>query len=377
MRFVLTCGGTAGHINPALAIAGRLRELMPDCEILFIGAEGKMEMELVPREGYKIEALKITNISRGHSLEALRHNLDTLRNVAVSTHEAKRILREFKPDVVIGTGGYVCYPVLTAAHELGIPTAVHESNAVPGLTTKLLAERVDRVMVGFADSREAYHHPEKVEVTGTPVRGEFASYSKALAKKELGLDPNEPLVVSVWGSLGAAHMNKVMGELITLLDARREFRLIHSAGSMYFDGFMERLEAAMPDFAKFGADVRKYIYDMPRVMAAADLILCRAGASTLSELAYMGKPVIIVPSPNVTNNHQEKNARVLEKAGGAKVFLEGEFDAQSLLDTVRELLGDEGKLNEMSEAMRSLAVPSATDRICDIILSLPESRRKV
>lgn len=377
MRFVLTCGGTAGHINPALAIAGRLRELMPDCEILFIGAEGKMEMELVPREGYKIEALKITNISRGHSLEALRHNLDTLRNVAVSTHEAKRILREFKPDVVIGTGGYVCYPVLTAAHELGIPTAVHESNAVPGLTTKLLAERVDLVMVGFADSKGAYHHPEKVEVTGTPVRGEFASYSKALAKKELGLDPNEPLVVSVWGSLGAAHMNKVMGELITLLDARREFRLIHSAGSMYFDGFMEKLEAAMPDFAKFGADVRKYIYDMPRVMAAADLILCRAGASTLSELAYMGKPVIIVPSPNVTNNHQEKNARVLEKAGGAKVFLEGEFDAQSLLDTVRELLGDEGKLSEMSEAMRLLAVPGATDRICDIILSLPESRRKV
>ena len=376
MRFVLTCGGTAGHINPALAIAGRLRELMPDCEILFIGAEGKMEMELVPREGYKIEALKITNISRGHSLEALKHNLDTLRNVAVSTHEAKRILREFKPDVVIGTGGYVCYPVLTAAHELGIPTAVHESNAVPGLTTKLLAERVDRVMVGFADSREAYHHPEKVEVTGTPVRGEFASYSKALAKRELGLDPDEPLVVSVWGSLGAAHMNKVMGELITLLDARREFRLIHSAGSMYFDGFMEKLEAAMPDFAKFGADVRKYIYDMPRVMAAADLILCRAGASTLSELAYMGKPVIIVPSPNVTNNHQEKNARVLEKAGGAKVFLEGEFDAQSLLDTVRELLGDEGKLNEMSEAMRSLAVPGATDRICDIILSLPENRQK-
>ena len=373
MRFILTCGGTAGHINPALAIAGRLRELMPDCEILFIGAEGKMETELVPREGYKMEALKITNISRGHSIEALRHNLNTLKNVALSTHEAKRIVREFKPDVVIGTGGYVCYPVLTAAHELGIPTVVHESNAVPGLTTKLLAERVDRVMVGFADSREAYRHPEKVEVTGTPVRGEFASYSKAQAKKELGLDPDEPLVVSVWGSLGAAHMNRIMGELITLLDSRGEFRLIHSAGSMYFDGFMEKLEENAPDFARHGADVREYIYDMPRVMAAADLILCRAGASTLSELAYMGKPVILVPSPNVTNNHQEKNARVLEKAGGAKVFLEGEFDAQSLLDTVRELLGDEDKLAEMSEAMRSLAVPGATDRICDIILSLPDS----
>lgn len=374
MKFILTCGGTAGHINPALAVAGRLRELMPDCEILFIGAEGKMEMELVPREGYKIEPLKITNISRGHSLEAIIHNLDTLKNVAVSTREAKRIMREFKPDVVIGTGGYVCYPVLMAASELKIPTAVHESNAVPGLTTKLLAERVDKVMVGFEESRGAYHHPEKVEVTGTPVRGEFAAYSKALAKRELGLDPDEPLVVSVWGSLGAAHMNKIMGELITMMDDSRPFRLIHSVGTRYFEDFMSALRQRAPDFARFGADVRKYIYDMPRVMAAADLILCRAGASTLSELAYMGKPVIIVPSPNVTNNHQEKNARVLEKAGGAKVFLEGEFDAPALMDTVRGLLGDSAQLEAMSQAMLSLAVPGATDRICDIILSLPAKK---
>ncbi len=374
MKFILTCGGTAGHINPALAVAGRLRELMPDCEILFIGAEGKMEMELVPREGYKIEPLKITNISRGHSLEAIIHNLDTLKNVAVSTREAKRIMREFKPDVVIGTGGYVCYPVLMAASELKIPTAVHESNAVPGLTTKLLAEHVDKVMVGFEESRGAYHHPEKVEVTGTPVRGEFAAYSKALAKRELGLDPDEPLVVSVWGSLGAAHMNKIMGELITMMDDSRPFRLIHSVGTRYFEDFMATLRQCAPDFARFGADVRKYIYDMPRVMAAADLILCRAGASTLSELAYMGKPVIIVPSPNVTNNHQEKNARVLEKAGGAKVFLEGEFDAPALMDTVRGLLGDSTQLEAMSQAMLSLAVPGATDRICDIILSLPAKK---
>ena len=374
MKFILTCGGTAGHINPALAVAGRLRELMPDCEILFIGAEGKMEMELVPREGYKIEPLKITNISRGHSLEAIIHNLDTLKNVAVSTREAKRIMREFKPDVVIGTGGYVCYPVLMAASELKIPTAVHESNAVPGLTTKLLAEHVDKVMVGFEESRGAYHHPEKVEVTGTPVRGEFAAYSKALAKRELGLDPDEPLVVSVWGSLGAAHMNKIMGELITMMDDSRPFRLIHSVGTRYFEDFMATLRQCAPDFARFGADVRKYIYDMPRVMAAADLILCRAGASTLSELAYMGKPVIIVPSPNVTNNHPEKNARVLEKAGGAKVFLEGEFDAPALMDTVRGLLGDSAQLEAMSQAMLSLAVPGATDRICDIILSLPAKK---
>ncbi len=376
MNFLLTCGGTAGHINPALAIAGRMRELMPDCGILFIGAEGKMETELVPREGYDIKTLKITNISRAHSLEGLKHNLETLKNVAVSTHEAKNIIREFKPDVVIGTGGYVCYPVLSAAHELGIPTAVHESNAVPGLTTKLLADKVDKIMVGFEDSKNAYHQSEKVEVTGTPVRGEFSAYTKALAKQELGLDVNEPLVVSVWGSLGAAHMNKIMGELITMLDAEHEFHLIHSVGSMYFKDFNEKLSQLVPDLTRIGADVRQYIYDMPRVMAAADLILCRAGASTLSELAYMGKPVILVPSPNVTNNHQEKNARVLEKAGGAKVFLEGEFDASSLLNTVCELLGDQNKLNEMSEAMLSLAVPEATDKICNIILDLSAKKRK-
>lgn len=370
MKFILTCGGTAGHINPALAIAGKLRELLPDSEFLFIGAEGKMEMELVPREGYEIRGLKITNISRGKSLEAVKHNIETLRNVAHSTHEAKSIIRDFKPDAVIGTGGYVCFPVLTAAHELGIPTAIHESNAVPGLTTKLLAERVDRVMVGFADSRSAYKHPDRVLVTGTPVRGEFDTLTKSQAKAELGIDPDMPLVVSVWGSLGAAHMNKIMGELITLLGTTPEFHLIHSVGSRYFEGFMEKLNADAPDYESRGADVRKYIYDMPRVMAAADIILCRAGASTLSELAYMGKPVIIVPSPNVTNNHQEKNARVLEKAGGARVLLEGEFDAASLLDDVKALLADKARLDEMSAAMRSLAVPNATEKIAEVVLDL-------
>lgn len=370
MKFVFTCGGTAGHINPALAVAGRLRELMPDSEFLFLGAEGKMEMELVPREGYKILPLKITNISRGHNFEAIKHNFETIKNVAVSHHDAKKIIREFKPDAVIGTGGYVCFPVLSAAHELHIPTLVHESNALPGLTTKMLADRVDRVMVGFEESRQHYSHPDKVVVTGTPVRGEFDLYSKSRAKRELGIDEDKALVVSVWGSLGAAHMNGIMSDFIPLMKDGADFRLIHSAGSMYYDKFMEKLNEKAADHTDFGADVRRYIYDMPCVMAAADLILCRAGASTLSELAYMGKPVVIVPSPNVTANHQEKNARVLERAGGAVVMLEGEFDAASLFETVSNLLSDAGRMEKMSEAMKSLAVPDATDKICDIILDL-------
>lgn len=370
MRFLFTCGGTAGHINPAIAVAGRLRELMPDSEFLFLGAEGKMEMQLVPMEGYEIKPLKITNISRGKSVKAMMHNLKTLKNVAASTRETKKILKDFKPDVVIGTGGYVCYPVLMAASKLHIPTAVHESNAVPGLTTKMLAQHVDKIMVGFEESRAYYKNPERVEVTGTPVRGEFSCYTKDSAKAQLGLPADKPLVVSVWGSLGAGHMNEIMTDMIPLLRGQDDLRLIHSAGSMYYEKVCEKLKETAPDHASYGVDVREYIFDMPRVMAAADLIMCRAGASTLSELTYMGKPVIIVPSPNVTNNHQEKNARVLERAGGAKVFLEGQFDAASLLATVKELLNDEEQLKAMSGAMRSLAVPDATDRICGLILDL-------
>ena len=370
MKFVLTCGGTAGHVNPALAVAGRLRELMPESEFLFLGAEGKMEMDLVPRAGYEIRGLKITNIARGRSLSALMHNLDTARNVIASEHEARAILKEFRPDAVIGTGGYVCFPVLDAASRLHIPTLVHESNALPGLTTRMLADKVDAILVGFEESRKHYREPGKVSVTGTPVRGEFDRYTREAARAQLGIPEGKPLVVSVWGSLGSGHMNGKLLELLPLLRGQKDFHLIHAVGSRDYTEFREKLAALALDPADCGVEIREYIYDMPRVMAAADLILCRAGASTLSELSYMGKPAILVPSPNVTNHHQERNARVLERAGGAKVLLEGEFDAESLLELIRALLDDPAQLREMSAAMRSLAVPGATDRICSEILSL-------
>ena len=375
MKFILTCGGTAGHINPALAVAGRLRELMPDCEILFLGAEGKMEMELVPREGYEIKPLRITYLSRGHHLRDVKYNLNTLKNVITAEREAMQIMRDFRPNAVIGTGGYVCYPVLKAAQKLHIPTAVHESNAVPGLTTKLLAGGMDSIMVGFEESRQYYPDPSRVTVTGTPVRGAFSCYTKDSAKRELGLAPEQPLVVSVWGSLGAQHMNEIITDMLPLMRGQRDFRLIHSIGKLYTERVSEKLKAAQIAPDECNAELREYIYDMPRIMAAADLILCRAGASTLAELTYMGKPVIIVPSPNVTNNHQEKNARVLENAGGAKVFLEGEFDAKALLEQVRGLLENEAEREQMAKAMSGLAVRDATDRICDIILGI--ARREV
>lgn len=370
MNFVLTCGGTAGHINPALAVAGRLRELMPDCGILFIGAEGKMEMELVPREGYDIRPLKITNISRGKNLAAIKHNIETVKNVFVSTKEAKTILRDFAPDAVIGTGGYVCYPVIKAAASMGIPTAIHESNAVPGLTTKLLSGHVDRVMVGFEESKDAYGAVGSVTVTGTPVRGAFGRYTKERAKAELGIEQDKPLVLSVWGSLGAGRMNQIVSEMLPLMNGQNDFNLIHAAGKQYYAKLIEDLGSTREALRACRADIREYIYDMPRVMAAADLILCRAGASTISELTFLGKPTLFVPSPNVTNNHQERNARVLEAAGGAKVLLESELDAKGLLEAIRSLLRERDTLSKMSEAMNSLAVKDATDRICSVILDM-------
>ena len=368
MKFVLTCGGTAGHINPAIAVAQRLRELLPDCEILFLGAEGKMEMDLVPRDGFDIRPLRVTNLSRGHHLADIGHNIHSLKNVIESSHEAKRILKEFRPDAVLGTGGYVCYPVLHEASKLGIPTLVHESNAVPGLTTKMLAEQVSCVLLGYEESRKHYPSSADVRVTGTPVRGKFGLYTKELAKEELGIAPDMPLVVSMWGSLGSGHMNETMVRMLPLMKDQKEFRLIHATGSYYYQDLTRKLQEAGVNTVECNADVREYIYDAARVLCAADLVLCRAGASTLSELSSIGKPALIVPSPNVTNHHQEKNARLVERAGGAKVLLEGEFDEASFLKEIRNLISDPETLASMSTAMFDLAVPDALDRIVDTVL---------
>ena len=369
MKFLFSCGGTAGHINPAIGVAGRLRQIDPDCEILFIGAEGMMETNLVPREGYEIKTVKISNISRSLSLAGIKHNIDTVKNVIGSIGAAKRIIRDFKPDVVIGTGGYVCYPVLKAAHSLGVPTLVHESNAVPGLTTKMLSGIVDCVMVGFEKAKENYSAKTNVVYTGTPVRTEFYDADKAKAKTELGFAADEALVVSVWGSLGSGHMNGIMEDFASIAAENRKFRLIHSAGKGGFEKLSKALDEKCPDRLEKGVDIRPYIYDMPRVMAAADLIMCRSGASTLAELAALGKAAVLVPSPNVTNNHQEKNARVLEELGGARVHLEGEFTALSLYNELCDMLSDSMLLKRMGKAMSAAGSHDATDKIAELILT--------
>lgn len=373
MRFLFTCGGTAGHIYPAIAVAGRLRALMPNCDILFVGAEGKMETELVPREGYEIKTVRITNLQRRVSVQGIIHNIGTMKNLAFSMAEAGRILAHFRPHVAVGTGGYVCYPVLHKASRMGIPTAVHESNAVPGLTTKMLAERVDRVMLGMKGAQRAYKRSSRVVYTGTPVRGEFLTLEKEYARRKLKLGMDRPLVVSFWGSLGASKMNEIMPEFIRRNYNDERFRHIHATGGG------EAGEAAMREAIKalgvtdeknYGIDIRPYIYDMPTVMAAADLVLCRAGASTLAELTALGKPVILVPSPYVTGNHQEENAKTLEEQGAAIMVRERACSGEDLYNKVSALLADPIQLRDMGRAMKAAGNPEATENITKIILEI-------
>lgn len=369
MKILFTCGGTAGHINPAIALARLFQARHQDCQVLFAGADNGMERTLVPHEGYELRTVHVNTIHRAWKWKDIKHNIMTVVTLPQARRQARAILDEFKPDLVVGTGGYASYPVVKEAARRGIPTAVHESNAVPGLTTKLLSKVVDRVMVGFEDSRKHYPHPERVVVTGTPVRRDFFDHTRKEARQALGLADDRPLLLSYWGSLGADVMNRYMVDFFQAEAAESfPFHHIHGAGRNY-----KSLTAALAERGvdlTGGAEVREYIYDMPLVMAAADLVVCRAGASTISELTAIAKPCVLVPSPNVTNNHQEKNAWVLEHHGAAVVLLEPEIDGAALYREVKELLADPEKRSNMSKALTELSVTDAAEEIYQTLMSL-------
>jgi UDP-N-acetylglucosamine--N-acetylmuramyl-(pentapeptide) pyrophosphoryl-undecaprenol N-acetylglucosamine transferase len=374
MKILFTCGGTAGHINPAVALARLFQQRHPGTEVLFVGADGGMEERLVPREGYEIQTVTISSFYRSLSAASLKHNLNTLRNLGRSKKQAREILDHFQPDLVVGTGGYASYPVVREAARRGIPTAVHESNAVPGLTTKTLSKVVDLVMVGFEESRQHYQHPEKVKVTGTPVRGDFFALTRQEARQKLGITDEKPVVLTSWGSLGAQVMNQQMVDFVAMeCEAGEPFHHIYGVGSRYYNRVMEGLKAKGIDLKDHpNVDVREYIYDMAVVMAAADVTISRAGASTISEITALAKPSILVPSPNVTGNHQEKNARVLEGHGGAVVLLEPQCSAQVLYDTTCQLLGDRAKLAQMAAGLREMQTGDANEQIYNALMGLLE-----
>lgn len=370
-RVIFTCGGTAGHVNPAIALAQLLHEKNSKTQFLFVGAERGLEKDLIPKAGYEFKTVHISSFHRSMKPAEIRHNLVSVCNLIRAPHEVRAILKAFQPDVVVGTGGYASYPMVKAAAKAGIPTAVHESNMVPGLTTQMLEPYADRIMVGFEACRQHYKHPEKVVVTGTPVRSDFFTKTKQQAKESLGLNDGRPLIVSFWGSLGASGMNAEMADFLALEAAHEPFYHIHSAGVSGYPKLMSALRELRVDLAEHPAlQVEEYLYDMGTIMRAADLVICRAGASTISELTALGVPALIVPSPYVTNNHQEKNARVLEAAGGACLLLEKDSSGQELFRLSCSILHDPDKQRSMAAAMESLGIRDATERIYQTILGI-------
>ena len=371
MNLIFTCGGTAGHINPAIAVANMMKERHPDCNILFIGATGKMEEKLVPQAGYELKCLPASGLSRKKNFAAVKQNLYAVKCVLNAVSACKKIFREFKPDAVIGTGGYASFPALYAAQSMGIPTCVHESNAVPGVTTKLAANKASRVLVAFEESVKHYKHPEKVQVVGMPVRKEFIYTTKEEAKAELGLT-GKTVLVSAFGSLGAKVMNETMAAILPMEQAAGfPYHHIHATGSFGWEWMPGLVKEKGVDWENCEAvDMREYIYNMPTVMAAADLIISRAGASTCNEIGASGTPCILIPSPNVTNNHQEKNARVLEERGGAVVILEKDCTPEKMYDKITSLLGDEAQLKKMSAALLGMVQTDSAEQICGIVEEL-------
>ena len=377
MNVLFTCGGTGGHINPAIAVANIWKERHPEDQILFVGVKGHMEEQLVPKAGYQIKTIPSTGMARGFTWSAICHNVKAVGRVLGAVGACKKIIRQFRPDVILGTGGYASFPSLLAGTLLKIPTCVLEANAMPGLTTRMVADRVDQVLVCFEESAKHYRHPEKVRAVGMPVRREFVFTRREEARKKLGLG-EEPLVVSAFGSQGARAMNEAVLDMLRLeKEDHFPFRHIHAAGTYGWEWMPQRVKELGIDTANTPQlDLREFIYDMPECLAAADVVIGRAGSSTCNEIAASGTPCILIPSPNVTDNHQEKNARALKNKGGAVVLLEDQCTGKAQYEKTLALIEDKECRSRMRKALLSMAVPDSAERICDIMEQLIRAQKE-
>ena len=349
MRAIITGGGTAGHINPALAIAAAIKKHESNSEILFIGTERGLEKRLVPKAGYSIEYIDVQGIARSLSLE----NIKTVKKAVKSYKKSRDIIKKFKPDIVIGTGGYVCGPVLLAANKLKIPTIVHEQNIPPGLVIRMLQKRVDITAVSFSETETLLKKAKRIELTGNPVR------EGILKIKNTGSE--RPLVLVSGGSLGAQRINEALLELLTL-KGQDYYDIYAATGERYYDEFMADAKKRGITFTE-NKKVVPYIYDMDRALSQCTLAITRAGAITISELSAMGKPAIIIPSPNVVHDHQTSNARFMEKSGAAVMITEKDLSGELLSKRIEELLNDKARLAKMSECGKKIGITDASDKI--------------
>lgn len=369
MRYLLAGGGTAGHINPALAIATTIKEKEPDAKILFVGNLGGMEEKLVKMAGYDFAPIKISGIKRSFTPKAIVENTKTAIRVITSSFKSKKIIKDFKPDICIGTGGYVSGPILRKAAKMGIPTVIHEQNAYPGVTTKILAKSAKVIMLAIEDAKKHLNKSYNFVVTGNPLRQEIIMADKEKSRKKLNLD-SRPVILSFGGSLGARKINEAMVGIIERSGKDKKYQHIHGYGQ-YGTWFPDLVLDKGIDVNKTeNLHVTEYINNMPQCLAAADLVICRAGAVTISELQVKGKPSILIPSPNVTENHQYHNAMALVNEKAASIIEEKDLTEDEIINKVDTLIKDSGTLKEYSENAKSMAIDDANIRIYNVIKNI-------
>ena len=377
MKVLIACGGTGGHINPGIAIADIIKEKYPDAEFLFAGTPKGMEAKLVPKAGYRLETIKVAGFQRKISLENIGRNAKALVYLVTSGRRAKQIIEGFKPDIAVGTGGYAAGPVIRKAARMGIPTAIHEQNAYPGVTNRLLSKEVDYVMLTVEEALKFMDKSRfEYSVTGLPVRSNINTMSREEARKKLGFDDSFT-ILSFGGSLGAGCINDTMTEVIKWHTGKKlPINHIHGYGGMGKDTFPQAMKAAGIPLKSDRLRITEYINDMDVCLAAADLVVCRSGASTLAELEAAGKASILIPSPIVAGNHQYHNAMVLGNAGAAVVIEQKDVTNERMIAEIEKLYGDRAKVKSMSGSAAKLHLSDTNERILAVIDKLIEKSRK-
>ena len=364
MRVIVTGGGTGGHIYPALAIADKFKEMDPEGEILYVGNDEGIEKDIVPKAGYRLELVDARWLNKSSLWQLVRTGVRVTKGIL----EASRVIRRFKPDVIIGTGGYVCFPVIVAGRMYGAKTFLHEQNAYPGLANRALERYVNKVFLGFADAAKYFKQPEKMVETGNPVRKSFFTLTKEDARKKLGFATEDFIVFSFGGSLGAEKINEVAFELMLVLNGHPNVQMIFGTGKWYYQ---QVLDQAAERGIKIRENIRikDYIEDMENYLAACDLVISRAGALSVAETTVCGKAAILIPSPNVTGNHQYYNAKAVADRGGAILLEEKNLTADDLIREVMKLKNDPQRTAEMSRPSRACAPVKALDIIYHTICS--------
>ncbi len=369
MRVIIAAAGTAGHINPGIAIANKIKEEESNSQIIFLGTSRGLEKDLVSRAGYELKTIDAYGLSKKISIDSIKNLFKTYKGIG----QANKIVKEFKPDIIIGTGGYICGAAILAGKKNNIPTILHESNALPGKAVRMLSKKVDKILLGFEDAVQKLDEKEKLVVTGTPVKIRDLNLSdkqKEQKLKQLAFSPNKPLILIFGGSQGAKRINDTVFEIIKQ-KLNNNYQIIWATGPTQYDNIVEQFKKENIDIETLiGVKVLPYIYNMEEIMNIASVLVCRSGAMTVTEISKLGKPAIFIPLPNVSENHQEYNARTLEKLSAARVILDSELNANILNENINSVISNRNNLEQMGINARLLSISNVEDRIYDEITKL-------